>query len=239
VPSTETPQPGQAAAQGLSRLWEDLAKRDFARTTDTELGLPAQLRPHISRHFFNEEVLEGDHPEVHKDRDRARDVIRYRWSGDRLVLREHDTVEIRDRSGFMGSRTVTRVELLTDPLMTTWIRTVLGIVPPHLRQEEGTFGVNFMRTRTTVVSGPHQDEEEYVLVYVVDKHGGGAETTLHRAGDPDDIVHRMTLTPGDLLIFRDAAFLHSVTPLTPVGSSPTRRDALVCTVNYPDTYDLT
>ncbi len=223
----------------LPRVWEDLAKQDFARTTDAELGLSVDLRPHISRRFFNEEVLEGDHPAVHKDRDRARDVIRYRWDSERLTLREHDTIEISNRSGFMGTRSVARVMLLTDPLMTIWIGTALSLVSPHLRQEKGTFGVNFLRTRTTVVSGPHQDDEEFVLVYVVDKHGGGAESTLHRVADPDEIVHRVTLEPGDFLIFRDASFLHSVSPLTTTsGSSLTRRDALVCTVNYRDTYAL-
>jgi hypothetical protein len=197
-----------------------------------------ELRPHVSRRYFNDLVLDGDHPAVHKDRDRARDVIRYSWSSDRLVLREHDAVEIRNRSGFVGSRNVARVMLLTDPLMATWVSTALAVVPPHLRQEEGTFGVNFLRTRTMVVSGPHQDEEEYVLVYVVDKHGGGAETTLHNVADPERVAYRVTLEPGDFLIFRDSTFLHNVSPLTAVDSSPTRRDAMVCTVNYRDTYEL-
>lgn len=224
--------------QELSHIWEDLAKKDFAFVTDTHLGLPGGLRPHICRRFFNNEVLEVDHPAVHKDRDRARDVIRYRWSGDRLMLREHDVAEIRNRSGFVGSRSIARVMALADPMMTSWIRAALTIVPPHLRQDEGTIGVNFLRTRTTVVSGPHQDEEEYVLVYIVNKHGGGAETTLHNVANPKEIVHRVTLGPGDFLIFRDAAFLHSVSPLTAVNASPAQRDAIVCTVNYHDTYDL-
>jgi hypothetical protein len=222
----------------LSRIWEDLAKNDFAFVTDAQLGLPPELRPHLARRFFNHEVLEGDHPAVHKDRDRARDVIQYRWSREHLILQEHDIVEIRNRSGFSGSRSIARVMLLNDPMMTTWISTVLAMVPPYLRQEHGTFGVNFLRTRTTVVSGPHQDDEEYVLVYVVDKHGGGAETTLHNVADPQEVVYRTTLKPGDFLFFRDAALLHNVSPLTAVDTSPTRRDALVCTVNYPDTYDL-
>jgi hypothetical protein len=232
------PQPVDAAAENLRRVREDLAKHHFAFVTDAELGLPVELRSHIAARFFTDEVLEGDHPAVHQDRDRARDVIRYTWSRDGLTLKEHDEVEIRDRSGFAGTRSVTRVWLLDDPHMRTWIETVLALVPSHLRQEDGTFGVNFFRTRNTVVAGPHQDDEEYVLVYVVDKCGGGAESTLHNVADPEEIIYKVTLEPGDLLIFRDDTFLHSVSPLTATGSAPTRRDAIVCTVNYPDTYAL-
>jgi hypothetical protein len=119
--------------------------------------------------------------------------------------------------------------------METWVRAMIGLIPPHLRQAEGTFGVNFMRTRTTVVSGPHHDDEEYVIVYVADKHGEGAETTLHDVADPSKIIHRVTLAPGDLIVFRDAAYLHNASPLT---GGHAQRDALVCTVNYPDTYPL-
>jgi hypothetical protein len=219
-----------------ARIWEALAKHDFAVTNDAALGLPGGTRAHIGHQYFTAATLETDHPTVHKDRDRVRDVIRYEWSGEKLSLGEHDVVEIRNRSGFDGVRTPKRVEVLDDPVMAEWVGTVLSLVPPHLRHEKGTFGINFFRTRTTVVSGPHQDQEEFVVVYVVDKKGEGAETTLHSVGDPDEIVHRVTLAPGDLLIFRDETLLHSVTPL--IGTEA-QRDALVCTVNYRDTYDLT
>jgi hypothetical protein len=235
---TITDVPPRATAPGPAAVWERLAKDDFAVVTDAALGLPAELRPHVARRFFSDDVLEADHPGVHRDRQRARDVVRYDWTGDRLTLREHDEIEIRNRSGFMGTRSVNRVTLLTDPLMDLWIRVVLSAVPPYLRQERGTFGVNFFRTRTTVVSGPHQDDEEFVVIYVVDKVGGGAESTLHRFNDPDDVVLRTTLEPGDLLIFRDQAFLHSASPLETTGTTPARRDAVVCTVDYHTTYPL-
>jgi hypothetical protein len=222
----------------LHRVWEELAKQDFAVVSDLGLGLAAGTRAHIARSYFNEQVLEGDHPAIHQDRDRARDVIRYRWTGDQLSLEEHDIVEIRNRSGFAGSRTPTRAMLLKDSVMTGWARTVLTLIPSQLRQEEGTFGVNFLRTRTKVVSGPHHDEEEFVLVYVVAKQGDGAETTLHAVDDPGRVLYRVMLTPGDMIIFRDAAFLHSASPLISTPGTAAQRDAIVCTVNYRDTYDL-
>jgi hypothetical protein len=79
-------------------------------------------------------------------------------------------------------------------------------------------------------------DAQFVVIYVVDKVGGGAESTLHRFNDPDDVVLRTTLHPGDLLIFRDQAFLHSASPLIATGTTGARRDAVVCTVDYHDTY---
>lgn len=226
------------AVDELHRVREELAKRDFAITSDDALGLPSATRRHIADTYFAESVLEGDNPAVHQDRDRARDVIRYGWDGDDLTISEHDTVAIRNRSGFTGERTPTRTLLVGDELMAGWIRAVLGLVPAHLRQAEGTFGVNFLRTRTNIVSGPHQDDEQYVLIYVADKIGTGGESTLHMVGEPDKILYRRTLKPGELIIFRDEAFLHNASPLINPASGPARRDAVVCTVNYPDTYQL-
>jgi hypothetical protein len=222
----------------LHRIWEDLAKREFAITNDRALGLRGNIRQHICRTYFNDAVLQCDHPAVHRDRDRARDVIRYCWRGDRLLIREHDVVAIQNRSGFAGIRTPARAWLLADPPMTEWIEAGLSLVPPHLRQEDGTFGINFLRTRTNVVSGPHQDDEEYVLIYVADKFGTGAETTLHSIDSVEHIVYRHTLIPGEMIIFRDAAFLHNASQLISPPGGMARRDALVCTVNYRDTYDL-
>ena len=227
-----------SAVDELHRVREELAKRDFAITSDHALGLPVRTRRHIGDTYFAESVLEGDHPAVHQDRDRARDVIRYRWDGDDLTIREHDTVAIRDRSGFSGERTPTRTLLVGDELMAGWIRSVLGLVPAHLRQAEGTFGVNFLRTRTSIVSGPHQDEEQYVVIYVAGKIGTGGESTLHTVGDPDQVLYRHTLQPGELIIFRDEAFLHNASPLVNPDSGTARRDAVVCTVNSPETYRL-
>ncbi|GIE33981.1 hypothetical protein Ait01nite_070260 [Actinoplanes italicus] len=224
--------------KSLDHIWEEISKNDFVVVDDEDLRLDPGTRRHITATYFTEQVLEGDHPAVHRDRDRARDVLRYRWNGDRLALREHDEIVITDRSGVAGSRTHARVPLLADPLMEAWVRSAMTLVPPHLRHEDGTFGVNFLRTRTNVVSGPHQDEEEYVMVYVADKHADGAETTLHAVDDPARIVYRVTLEPGQMIVFRDAAFLHNASPLVGRPGTPPWRDAIVCTVNYSDTYDL-
>ena len=39
------------------------------------------------------------------------------------------------------------------------------------------------------------------------------------------------------MVFEDARFKHGATPIKPVESSgETRRDVLVCTIDYPSTY---
>jgi hypothetical protein len=221
----------------LRRAWSDLRTRGYTVVTDADLGMPAGFREHLAKEYFSPEVLEADIPEIHQDRDRARDVIRYDWTDGRIELAEHDTVELSDRSGFNGKRSHARVEVLRDAAMREWVSAVLSLVPEEQRQERGTFGLNLFRTRKKVVSGPHKDDEEFCVVYVVDKHGGGAQTQLH---DPKtrEVVKRVTLEPGDLIIFRDEMYLHNVTPLEPVDDDETRRDAVVCTVNYPTTYAL-
>jgi hypothetical protein len=48
----------------------------------------------------------------------------------------------------------------------------------------------------------------------------------------------MTLQPGEFVIFDDSRFKHSASPLVNPPGGEARRDVLVCTVNYADTYPL-
>ena len=226
-----------AESDATRQAWADLREQGYALVRDTDLGLDGS-REHFGSRYFGGEVLEADHEAIHKDRDRARDVIRYEWTDARLSLAEHPTVTISNRGGYAGGRDHQRVELLADPVAARWVEAALTLVSPEKRERLGTFGVNFFRTRTTVVSGPHRDGERYCLVYVVDKIGAGAQTRLHLAADPDRIAFRRTLAPGDMLLFDDEAYLHDVTPLLDTPTSPCRRDAIVCTVNYTSTYEV-
>ena len=60
---------------------------------------------------------------------------------------------------------------------------LLQLVPPKRRQPDGTFGVNLFRTFTNVVTTPHRDNEEFVIIYVLDRVGEGAETYLYTPAD--------------------------------------------------------
>ena len=218
-------------AATVERMRRDLATKGYARATDDALGVPPDFRKRLVQRYFDGGALGHDVPDVPTDRERARDVVRYAWRGDAIALDEHDTVAIVDRGEQAGVREYNRVRTLDDGMFTAWIAMVLSLVPTDRRAAAGTFGVNLMRTHTLVVTKPHRDDEEFIVTYVVDRVGEGAETHLH---DPETgmVAFRAQLDPGDLLIFEDARFLHNVTPLEPWPGSAAHRDALVCTVDY-------
>jgi hypothetical protein len=81
------------------------------------------------------------------------------------------------------------------------------------------------------------------VFYIIDRVGDGAETYLYK---PDDVaeqgepiaepVLRRQLNPGEIIIFEDNLFKHGATPLEAPDGVSTMRDAVVCTVDYPETY---
>ncbi|MET8849154.1 2OG-Fe dioxygenase family protein [Amycolatopsis sp. NPDC004625] len=207
--------------------------------SDDDLGLPgARLREHLLRSYFTQDVLRRYPGDIPADRERARDVVEYAWQGEDLTLAEHAEIAIEDRGGRPERREYARTPVAGDPLFAAWIRAALGLVPEGRRRPRGTFGVNLFRTFTNVVTRPHADGEEFVFVYVVDRDGTGAETTLFRPEDPETPVHAQRLEPGQLIVFEDARFLHTASPLVAPPGRRARRDALVCTVDYPQTYGL-
>jgi hypothetical protein len=215
-----------------------LLKQGYVWISDSQVGLDAEFRKHVLQAYFTENILHNDIHDV-LDRERARDVVRYERNGDQLRLTEHETIMVEDREGRLGRREYTRVELLRDARMADWIGLVLSLVPVSQRQRRGTFSINLLRTHTAVVpGGPHQDGKEYVLIYVLDKLGGGAETQLYRIDSPGVAAFSAILRPGDLIFFRDDLFRHGTTPLVAPPGGTARRDAMVCTVNYPHEYSF-
>lgn len=228
---------------GKEAIWKSLSSLGYALTDDESIGLPDKFRENFGQAYFNEQTLRHDDGDWPVDRKRARDVVRYRWRAGELELGEHDTIAITDRAGIPGTRNHARVRLLDDPEAEVLIRTFLSFVPPERRQADGTFGVNLFRTYTNVVTSPHHDNEEFILLYVLNRIGDGAETYLYRHAEvPDgmdaiaDPVLRQQLNPGQILIFEDKRFKHGATPLEPPPGESAVRDALVCTVDYPGTY---
>jgi hypothetical protein len=208
------------------------------------LGLPINLPQSILNKYFNDQVLRHDDGDLPVDRLRARDVIRYRWRDDgSLDLREYDDISLTDRAGIPGKRDHARVMFLDEPWGKQLVRTLLHLVPPDRRQAEGTFGVNLFRTFTNVVTKAHRDDEEFVILYALDRVGNGAVSYLYDAGcDFADgkpaakPVLRHPLSPGEILVFDDERFIHDVSPLEASGDGMTQRDMLVCTVDYWSSY---
>jgi 2OG-Fe dioxygenase len=234
---------GRTPLIGLDNARAALAGRGYVLTDDQKIGLPNKFRHSFRNKYFNDRVLQHDEGDRPIDRKRARDVIRYQWRDDGLHLWEHDTITITDRADIPGKRDHSRVLLLNDPEAEALVRTFLSLVPPERRRREGTFGINLFRTFTKVVTKPHHDDEEFVMLYVLDRIGDGAESYLYLpehvtdAGEPTaDPQHRHQLDPGQILVFEDKRFKHGATPLKPPPGGTARRDVLVCTVDYPGTY---
>jgi hypothetical protein len=234
---------GHHRSAGHRQVWADLDERGYALTSDLSIGLPEKFRQNFRDAYFNPWTLHHDEGDWPVDRQRARDVIRYQWRGADLHLKRHDSITITDRAGIPGKREHARVELLEDAQAVELIRAFLGLVPPGRRQADGTFGVNLFRTFTNVVTKPHHDNEEFIIIYVVDRIGEGAETHLYLPGDvtgdgrvtgPAEL--KQQLNPGDLIIFEDDRHKHDASPLISPPGGSAMRDALICTVDYPDTY---
>jgi hypothetical protein len=205
--------------------------------------LPGSFREKFRTAYFNSHTLRHDEGDWPRDRERARDVIFYQRQEDELELHEFDTITITNRAGIKGKRDHARVRLLNDQLAQQFIRTLLSMVPVNLRQDEGTFGVNLFRTYTNVVTKPHHDNEQFIITYVVDRVGEGAETYLYRPEDVTedgevigDPILQQQLNPGQMIIFEDSRYKHGATPLEPPQGERARRDAVICTVDYQTTY---
>jgi hypothetical protein len=238
--SDDSPRPisaGHVAARA------DLARQGYALTTDRSIGLAEKFRQNFCETYFNPWTLRHDEGDWPADRQRARDVIRYRWQDEVLDLREHDVVTITDRADIPGKREHSRVLLLDDPQGEELVRSLLQLVPPSRRQPDSTFGVNLFRTFTDVVINPHHDDEEFIIMYVLDRQGDGAESYLYvpeNVTEGGEIVAppilRQQLNPGDIIIIEDRKFKHGATPLINPPGGTARRDVLVCTVDYWETY---
>lgn len=223
-------------AAAIEATRADLARDGYALTSDGVIGLPSDFRENFRQAYFNEDVLHHDEGDWPVDRLRARDVIRYQWCDDELILQRHDTITITGRAGIPGKRDHARVELLENSKASELVRAFLRLVPEERRQAEGTLGVNLFRTFTNVVTKPHHDHEEFVIIYVVDRMGDGAETHLYAPDDADEPILRRQLGPGDLIIFEDRKFKHDASPLIALADGRRQRDAVVCTVDYHGTY---
>lgn len=230
-------------ARRFNTIWAELASKGCALIDDETIGFPKKFRANFQQTYFNDFTIRHDEGDWPLDRKRARDVIRYQWRDDFFDLTEHDTITITNRAGIDGKRDHRRIEFLRDREAQNMVGAFLNLVSPDLRPSDGTFGVNLFRTFTTVVSKPHRDHERFVILYVLDRVGGGAVSYLHRPEDVSDegepVAKPMLLrqlNPGEILIFDDERFLHGATPLIAPAGATARRDVVVCTVDYRETY---
>jgi hypothetical protein len=226
-----------------AKVWASLSEQGYALTSDRYIGLPEKFRQNFRDAYFNPWMLRHDEGDWPVDRQRARDVIRYQWRDGDLHLHRHDSITITDRGGIPGKREHARVELMEDGQAVELLHAFLRLVPPDRRQSDGTLGVNLFRTFTNVVTKPHHDNEEFIIIYVIDRIGAGATTHLYWFDDVTDdgrvvgpAVLEQQLNPGDIIIFDDKRFKHDASPMINPPDGTAMRDALVCTVDNRNTY---
>ena len=128
-------------AGSLEEVQADLRSQGYALTNDRAIGLPAGHRENFTLRYYNSETLHHDPGDFPADRERARDVIRYRWNDETLDLETYDRITITDRAGIDGQREHSRVLLLKDPEAEELIGSLLQLVPPERRQTTGHSGL--------------------------------------------------------------------------------------------------
>jgi hypothetical protein len=216
------------------RYREAIERDGYVVIPESELGLGREFRASVVERYFVK--LQQDMKDVHPDRERLRAVFRYAVRGEEIDLHEQAQVDIANRN-HQGVRRYPRVELGHDLGVQRFVRAALALLPPDARPEASTFSINLFRTHSSVTMGPHQDLERYIVVHVLRKVGAGASTVLYDIRDRSRVITTVCLGEGDTIIFDDRRFLHYVTPLVPDGG-PCVRDALVCTVDHPETYGI-
>jgi hypothetical protein len=81
--------------------------------------------------------------------------------------------------------------------------------------------------------------EEFIILYVLDRVGNGAESYLYRPDDDPGSqppVLRHQLDSDQLLVFEDKRYKHDTTPPQCAPEGTARRDVLVCTVDFRSPY---
>jgi hypothetical protein len=103
------------------------------------------------------------------------------------------------------------------------VAAILGLIPDEARRDSGMVSVDLFRYGNGTWSAPHHDSfGEFIAIWVLRKTGTGGENSLIR---PDlAIACQCELNEDDILIFREASFLHGLSPVNG------QRDALIFVV---------
>lgn len=232
---------GPRSSKELTRVQRGLVKDGYARTSDAALGLSPDLHRHIDKRFYEEADLGPEVPGMSPpDRLRVVDALGYeRRRLGKLAVVELENAAMPARPEAPAPRQYNRVHALGDVHFRGWVANVLSMIPPEYQHNQGDLRLNFARTLTQVVEGRHQDGTDIVALYVAARHNikdDAATTTLHPIENPEKTVDETLspLLPGDWLIFKDARFMHNVTPIEPAREGePAHRDAIVALLPDP------
>lgn len=218
----------------ILRVRQCLETSGYALTSDVALGLPANLCHQIQSKYYTDKILGPEVPGLPPhDRLRARDVVDYSRKTRKIILTESDVITMRPVVEATAPREYNRLYSLNDSVLVNWISVFLSMIPPSEQQQQGSVGLNFVRTFNDVVAHKHQDREEFVCIYVAARQTEGALTSLYPVSEPNQKLFETALQPGEYLIFRDKDFLHDATPLRPRWTGDKHyRDTIVALIHY-------
>lgn len=225
----------------ILRIQKSLREEGYARTSDAALELPSCIREYFATLFFTEKMLGSELPyeKLPQDRKRSRDVVEYRRKPGSMILNEYPITAQPPvpEADIHVPREYQRFYALEDQHLVTWAGNFLSMIPIGEQQDHGTMCINLVRTRSKVSPYKHQDNEQFIYIYVVAREAGGGVTSLHPIDNPEKTVLAAQLQPGEYLIFRDSDFLHDATPLEPrfEGDKP-YRDVIISLMHYPNSY---
>jgi hypothetical protein len=157
--------------------------------------------------------LRRDYVTFHPDRQRLRNVYEITCrNGSDLTFTEAESIFIENRN-IGGKRDYTRADFLSVKNFELLLSSLFFTIPKSDRDGVNLIEVDYMRTRKTVTNTIHRDFRKYVSIYCLQKRGRGAKTYLYFDPKGKETAFNHTLSPGDVLMFRDEDFYHFTTDL--------------------------
>ncbi|HET8669557.1 MAG TPA: 2OG-Fe dioxygenase family protein [Candidatus Saccharimonadales bacterium] len=208
---------------------------------ETQVGVDPFFRQSVTHDYFSQ--LGPEWPGVlPADRRRAYDILDFSKDAGGVLLSSAYSEFYPTSPAAIGHhppvgthRQYPRLSILEDARFVDWTKAMFSLIPPKFEpiRASGQIKVDFFRTSTTIVTSPHRDGWPVVIIYVINRHGGGAETRLYSADNPEQEVFRTTLDPGRIIMLDDTRVLHSATPLIPAAEGRAQRDAIICVIGSP------
>lgn len=210
----------------LEKYRSKLADEFFVQLNESDFGIYAENRKSFNKQYFD--ALQTDMADVHKNRERGRDVFEYARKENQIHFHSGQSIELVNRN-YEGIREYKRTSLIDNQLCMQLASSFVHMVPIEHTKEQGLLGVNLFRTFNVVTETRHQDFVDYVLIYCLSVNGREAITQLSLDKEGKKIVKEVQLEPGEILIFKDSEFFHYTTPLESCGNNPIR-DVIIITI---------
>lgn len=210
----------------FNKKTHELLMNQYISLGELELDISLHNKKDFVKSYYSD--LERDMKDVHANRDRARDVLRYSRMNDELVFSSEEKISLVNKN-YAGTREYKRIVLIDHPLCRLLAKIFLTIIPKNEQKPQGLLGINLFRTYGVITETRHKDEVDYVLIYCLNVNGKGAMTQLTKDKEGKMLLKETFLHAGDIFIFKDEPFYHFTTPLIKTDANPVR-DVIIMTI---------